>query len=67
MIRGKSMREYADIVFEENRAFNVNTMEELLTEGKAIRIEVIDISGRIESSVARIAAIYKATSTYNTI
>lgn len=53
------MEKYGSIIFVADMAFEVKTMEELLAERKAILIEMIDISGMMESSISRLAAIYK--------
>ena len=52
------MRNNNRIFIDRDRAFDINAINELLTQGKAILTEAISISQKMEISIAAIASIY---------
>ena len=52
------MRKHNRISIDRDRAFDINAINELLTQGKAILAEAVSISQKMESSIAAIASIY---------
>ena len=52
------MKNYNNVSLDRDRAFDINALSELLTQGKAILTEAIAISQKMETSIAAISAIY---------
>lgn len=52
------MGKYSYVILDRDCAFDVNSLNELLTQGKAILNEAIEISEKIEASITRISEIY---------
>lgn len=52
------MGEYKDITLDRDRAFDINSLNELLTQGKSILNEAIRISQKMETSISAISGIY---------
>lgn len=52
------MGEYKDITLDRDRAFDINNLNELLTQGKSILNEAIRISQKMETSISAIFGIY---------
>lgn len=52
------MGKYKDITLDRDRAFDINSLNELLTQGKSILTEAVNISQKMETSIASISGIY---------
>ena len=52
------MGKYNSVTLDRDRAFDVNSLQELLTQGKSILNQAIDLSRKMEASIAAIAATY---------
>ena len=52
------MKNHTNTPIDRDRAFDINAINELLTQGKAILTQAITISQRMENSIAAIASIY---------
>lgn len=52
------MGEYKDITLDRDRAFDINSLNELLTQGKSILTEAINLSQKMEESITAIKGIY---------
>ena len=50
------MGKYGGVTLDRDRAFDVNSLQELLTQGKAILNKAIDLSRRMEASISATAA-----------
>lgn len=60
------MRNHTNTPIDRDRAFDINALNELLTQGKAILTQAITISQKMETSIAAIASISTAALTRNT-
>ncbi len=52
------MGKYNSVTLDRDRAFDGNSLQELLTQGKSILNQAIDLSRKMEASIAAIAATY---------
>lgn len=52
------MKNHTNTPIDRDRAFDINVINELLTQGKAILTQAITISQKMENSIAAIASIY---------
>lgn len=52
------MGNYSDATLDRDRAFDINSINELLTQGKAILNEAISISEKMETSITTISGTY---------
>ncbi|MBD5494786.1 MAG: RHS repeat protein [Lachnospiraceae bacterium] len=48
----------SDATLDRDRAFDINSINELLTQGKAILNEAISISEKMETSISKISGVY---------
>ena len=54
------MKKYNSTTLDRDRAFDINALNELLTQGRSILTEAISISQKMEASIAAISGIYAA-------
>ena len=52
------MGKYNSVTLDRDRAFDVNSLQELLTQGKSILNKAIDLSKKMEVSISAIASTY---------
>ena len=52
------MEKYSGVTLDRDRAFDVNSLNELLTQGKAILNEATGISEKMEASISAVSGIY---------
>ena len=56
--KDKKMGYYSNATLDRDRAFDINSINELLTQGKAILDAAISISENMETSITTISGIY---------
>ncbi len=52
------MGKYNSVTLDRDRAFDVNSLQELLNQGKSILNQAIDLSKKMEASISAISVIY---------
>lgn len=52
------MKNHTDTILNRDRAFDINSLSELLTQGRSILTEAVNISRKMETSISAISGIY---------